>query len=54
MYAYQNHLRFRRLKNQVTKLFNFQTSLEWKLKLATLDDDIWEIKPVVIELLFID
>lgn len=42
----KKHLWFSCLQDQVTKLFNFQTGLEWELQLASFDDNIREVKQV--------
>ena len=42
----QKHLGLRGFKNTVPELFDFEASLERKLELATLDDDIREVKEV--------
>lgn len=42
----EKHLWLSCFKNQVTKLLNFETGLEWELQLASFDDNVREVEKV--------
>ena len=45
----QDHLRLRRLEDQISKLFNLHARLERHLKFGTLDDNVGEVQQVNLE-----
>lgn len=45
----KNHLRFCGFQNEITKLFNLKTGLEWQLQLWPFDHNIGKVKQVYLE-----
>ena len=42
----KNHLWFGRFQDQISKLLNFEASLEGKLQFGAFDDDVGEVEQV--------